>query len=62
MHSSNFKKSSVSYLNSLIPTMGDMYYSKETKREITHIEYWRKKYMEYMLYSHNNKNIHHIQY
>ena len=33
------RKVSVSYLYSLIPTIGVMCYSKTTKREITHIEY-----------------------
>ena len=44
-------QTSVSYFYSLMPTMRDMYYSKGTKREITHIEYWRKTYMEATCYT-----------
>ena len=57
------RKVSVSYLYSLMPTMRAMCYSKATKRDITHIEYWKKNmYGDHVLHCHSNKNIYHIDY
>ena len=61
--SGSSKRFSVSYLYSLMPTIEAMCYSKATKREITHIGYWKKNmYGSHRYTATTTRSIHYIEY